>query len=108
LAVFLSAARPSELQAELLGPDSGYGPDTPAAVVIRATWPDEQVFVTTVGRLADRLTAAGATMTTLVLVGDALRATPAPRSHLYNPAFTHTYRLRSAPGTVTGRSSQRG
>jgi precorrin-4/cobalt-precorrin-4 C11-methyltransferase len=107
MAVFLSAARPDELQAELLGPGSAYGSDTPAVIVIRATWPDERVIVTTVGALADELVASGATMTTLVLVGDALRTAPAPRSHLYSPAFTHTYRLRSAPGEVAGRPSQR-
>src|SRR5262249_39022105 len=108
MAVFLSAARPAELQAELLGPGSGYSPETPAVIVIRASWPDQQVVVTTVGDVADRLTATGSTMTTLVLVGEALRPTPAPRSHLYNPAFTHTYRLRSAPGRATGRASRQG
>jgi precorrin-4/cobalt-precorrin-4 C11-methyltransferase len=107
MAVFLSAARPRELQAELLAPGSAYDPGTPAVIVIRASWPDERVIVTTVGALADELVASGATMTALVLVGDALRAAPAPRSHLYSPAFSHTYRLRSAPGDVTGRPSQR-
>jgi precorrin-4/cobalt-precorrin-4 C11-methyltransferase len=108
MAVFLSAARPAELEAELLGPGSGYTPETPAVIVVRASWPDQQVIVTTVGEVADGLAAAGATMTTLVLVGEALRPTSAPRSQLYSPAFTHTYRLRSAPGSATGRASRRG
>ncbi len=54
MAVFLSAARPDELAAELLAPGSGYRPETPAAIVIRATWPDERVIRTTVGDLAAR------------------------------------------------------
>jgi precorrin-4/cobalt-precorrin-4 C11-methyltransferase len=108
MAVFLSAARPDELQAELLGPDSAFGPHTPAAIVVRATWPDEQVVRTTVGRLADDLRATGATMTALVLVGDALAGGPVERrSHLYDPAFTTAYRLRSKPGSTDGRPSAR-
>ena len=45
MAVFLSAARPVELQRELLAAGSGYSADTPAAVVARASWPDEQVAI---------------------------------------------------------------
>ena len=108
MAVFLSAARPDELADELLAPGSGYGPDTPAAVVVRASWPDEVVVRTTVGRLADDLRATGATMTALVLVGEALAAEPvARRSHLYEPGYTTAYRLRSATGSTTGRPSAR-
>lgn len=106
MAVFLSAARPDELQAELLGPGSGYDETTPAAIVIRATWPDERVVRTTVGGLADALRASGTTLTVLVLVGSALADRPvARRSHLYAPAYTTTYRLRSEPGSTTGRPS---
>jgi precorrin-4/cobalt-precorrin-4 C11-methyltransferase len=108
MAVFLSAARPDELATELLAPGSGYGPDTPAAIVIRATWPDERVIRTTVARLAEDLKATGTTLTVLVLVGDALGEGPVQqRSHLYAPEFTTTYRLRSTPGTTAGRPSAR-
>ena len=103
LAVFLSGARPVELQTELLAPGSGYDSDTPAAVVVRASWPDEVVVPTTVGRLADDLAATGATTTVLVLVGPALAHVPAARSHLYSPAFAHRFRRRSTPGTTAGR-----
>jgi precorrin-4/cobalt-precorrin-4 C11-methyltransferase len=108
MAVFLSAARPDELVAELLAPGSGYGPDTPAAVVVRASWPDETVVRTTVGRLADDLRATGATMTALVLVGEALAGGPVRRrSHLYEPGYTTAYRLRSPAGSTEGRPSAR-
>lgn len=102
MAVFLSAARPAELQAELLAPGSAYQADTPAAIVVRATWPDEQVVLTTVGRLSEDLEATGAQRTVLVLVGPAL-AGAAPRSHLYSPGYAHRFRRRSAPGTTAGR-----
>lgn len=108
MAVFLSGARPDELLDELLAEGSAYGPDTPAAVVVRATWPDEEVVRTTVSGLADAIRATGATMTLLVLVGDAL--SPAEvhrRSHLYQPSYSTAYRLRSVAGSTQGRPSAR-
>jgi precorrin-4/cobalt-precorrin-4 C11-methyltransferase len=108
MAVLLSAARPDELRAALLGPDSVYTADTPAIVVVRATWPDEQVVRTTVGGLADAIRGTGATMTALVLVGDVLDETDdIQRSHLYAPSYTTAYRLRSVPGSSEGRPSAR-
>jgi precorrin-4/cobalt-precorrin-4 C11-methyltransferase len=102
MAVFLSAARPVELAGELLAAGSGYTADTPAAIVVRASWPDEQVVPTTVGRLPVDLAALGVKTTVLVLVGPALDGTGA-RSHLYSPGFAHAFRRRSAPGTTAGR-----
>lgn len=108
MAVFLSAARPDELQAELLSDGSRYARETPAVIVVRATWPDEQVVRTTVGGLAESLRSTGATMTALVLVGDALGdGVEGRRTHLYEPTFTTAYRLRSRPGTTEGRPSAR-
>jgi precorrin-4/cobalt-precorrin-4 C11-methyltransferase len=102
MAVFLSAARPAQLQAELLASGSAYTEDTPAVIVVRASWPDEQVVTTTVGQLASVLGATGATTTVLVLVGEALRAV-AGRSQLYSPGFAHKFRRRSPPGSSVGR-----
>jgi precorrin-4/cobalt-precorrin-4 C11-methyltransferase len=88
-AVFLSAARPVELQRELL---AGYAPETPAAIVVRASWPDEKVVRTTVANLCRELAATKARTTVLVLVGDALAERPAARSHLYSPEYSHKFR----------------
>ncbi|MEM9040511.1 MAG: precorrin-4 C(11)-methyltransferase [Actinomycetota bacterium] len=108
MAVFLSGARPDELQAELLVEGTGYTSDTPAVVLVRATWPDQQIVRTTVGDLAEAIRSTGATMTVLVLVGDVLADEPvAARSHLYSPAYTTSYRLRSDDGSTTGRASAR-
>jgi precorrin-4/cobalt-precorrin-4 C11-methyltransferase len=105
MAVFLSGARPDELEAELL---TGYPPDTPAAVVVRVTWPDETIVRTTVGELAAAIRAKGADRTVLVLVGEALRAAPVPaRSHLYSPAHGTSFRLPSRNGSTVGRPSRR-
>jgi precorrin-4/cobalt-precorrin-4 C11-methyltransferase len=102
MAVYLSAARARQLQEELLGGGAGYPPDTPAAVVVRASWPDERVLLTTVGDLAETMLADGARVTVLVLVGEAL-AGAAPRCLLYDPRYAHGHRRRSTPGTTTGR-----
>jgi precorrin-4/cobalt-precorrin-4 C11-methyltransferase len=89
MAIFLSAARPRLLQEELL--DGGYAPDTPCAVVYKASWPDEQVIECHLDELADRIREAGFTRQALVLVGPGLEA-GGTRSHLYSPAFSHSFR----------------
>ncbi|MGH9290413.1 MAG: precorrin-4 C(11)-methyltransferase [Acidimicrobiales bacterium] len=105
MAVFLAGARADELQAELL---SGYPPETPAAVVVRVTWPDELVVRTTVGHVANAIRSTGASRTVLVLVGDALGDGPVPaRSHLYSPAHGTAFRLPSRNGSTAGRPSRR-
>lgn len=107
MAIFLAGARPDELVDELLGEGSGYGASTPAAVLVRATWPDEQVVMTTVGALAQAIASTGATMTVLVVVGEVLGAGSVPaRSHLYHPTYTTAYRLRSESGSTVGRPSR--
>ena len=89
MAIFLSAARPRPLQEELL--EGGYAPDTPCAVVYKASWPDEQVIECRLDQLADRIREAGFTRQALVLVGPGLEAA-GTRSHLYSPAFSHSFR----------------
>ena len=89
MAVFLSAARSGQLQAELLA--GGYHPDTPVLVAYRATWPDELVTECTVGTLAETVKAHKLWKHTLFLVGPALGARGS-RSHLYHPGHFHGYR----------------
>jgi precorrin-4/cobalt-precorrin-4 C11-methyltransferase len=110
MAVFLSGARPRQLQEELLAEGSGYQADTPAVIVVRASWPDEMVVPTTVGRLAEDLMATGARTTVLVLVGPALSGAggDGARSHLYSPGFAHQFRRRSRRGSTAGRAARKG
>jgi precorrin-4/cobalt-precorrin-4 C11-methyltransferase len=102
IAVFLSAARPVALQEALLEPPSAFTAETPVAIVIRASWPDQRVVRTTLGDLSDQLHSLGTTTTVLVLVGDALDSRGL-RSRLYSPAFAHSRRKRSVPGESRGR-----
>ena len=89
MAIFLSAARPRLLQEELL--EGGYAPDTPCAVIYKASWPDEVIIECSLDELADRIREAGFTRQALVFVGPGLRA-GGTRSHLYHPEFSHSFR----------------
>ena len=89
MAVFLSAAMLPALQQELLA--GGYAKDTPAALVYKATWPDEVLFRCQVETLAQTGKSGQITKTALVLVGDFLEHTGG-RSKLYDPAFFTGYR----------------
>ena len=89
MAIFLSAARSGQLQAELLA--GGYPPGTPVVVAYRATWPDELIVECTVGTLAETVRARKLWKHTLFLVGPALAAA-GTRSHLYHPGHFHGFR----------------
>ncbi|AHH94830.1 cobalt-precorrin-4/precorrin-4 C(11)-methyltransferase [Kutzneria albida] len=104
MAVYLSAQRPAQLQAELLAEGRGYAPGTPAVVVAKASWPDERVITTTVGGLAEDLAASGIRTAALVLVGDALGEIEPQRTRLYDPRYSHGCRRRSTEGSTEGRA----
>ena len=95
MVVFLSVTAVERVVEELLA--GGYSPDTPAAVVYRATWPDQLVLR---GRLADvagLARRAGLKRQTLILVGRALdpairQLADDRRSGLYDPRHGHIFR----------------
>lgn len=89
MAVFLSAGMLTELQEELQ--KGAYTADTPAALVYKASWPEEKTISCTVGTLAESAQRHGIHRTALVLVGDFLLGSR-ERSRLYDPAFTTGYR----------------
>jgi precorrin-4/cobalt-precorrin-4 C11-methyltransferase len=69
------------------------GPDCPAAVVYRATWPDERVVRGTLSDIADRVAEGGPVeRTALILVGRALAAGDFRESALYSPDYRRRYR----------------
>lgn len=90
LAFFLSTGKVADLMAELQEA-GGLAPDTPAAAVYRASWPDEQVVRGTVSDLARKVEEAGFRRQSLILVGRALAAS-ATVSRLYDGSFSHGYR----------------
>lgn len=92
MVLFLSAGLIEETQRELLA--GGYDSQTPAAIVYKATWPDEAVYRCTVGTLAQCAQEHGVSRTALIVVGNVLGASY-ERSKLYDPAFAHGYRAAS-------------
>jgi precorrin-4/cobalt-precorrin-4 C11-methyltransferase len=61
-----------------------YGPDCPAAVVARASWPDETVIRCPLGDLAGEVRAAGIRRTAIIVVGRVLADGSFRDSHLYS------------------------
>ena len=88
-AVFLSAGMLQELQTELM--KGAYTAETPAALVYKASWPEEKLISCTVGTLAESARKHGIHRTALVLVGKFLPGSR-ERSRLYDPSFTTGYR----------------
>jgi precorrin-4/cobalt-precorrin-4 C11-methyltransferase len=88
LCLYLSVHRIEAIAAQLT---DYYGADCPAAVVYRASWPDQRVLTGTLADIAARTAAAGITRTALILVGRSL-ALGGARSKLYDSGFSHGYR----------------
>ena len=89
MVVFLSTGLLEGLQAQLM--EGGYAPDTPAAIVYKATWPEEKVLRCQVSSLAKTAQENGVDRTALILVGRFLEGNY-DRSLLYHPDFTTGYR----------------
>lgn len=89
MVLFLSTSLTEKLQEDLLA--GGYEAQTPAAVVYKATWPEEKIFRCTVGTLHETVTDNGLTKTSLIVVGNCLGDTYL-RSLLYHPNFTTEFR----------------
>lgn len=90
LAFFLSVGKLDELAARLIS--AGKSPDTAAAVVYRATWPDEKIIRGTLSTIAAETARAGIGRQALILVGDAIGAHDCGQSLLYHGQFSHGYR----------------
>lgn len=69
-----------------------YGADCPVAVVVRASWPDEEILRGTLATIAGAIRAAKVTRTALILVGRVLGAADFSDSALYDPAHRHLFR----------------
>ena len=93
MAVFLSAGLLEEMEAELK--EAGYRPDTPAAIVYKATWPEEKSVRCTVSTLKETAEREGIRKTAMILIGDVLGTREEngyADSRLYAPDFTTGFR----------------
>lgn len=90
MVIFLSTGMLEKLSGQLM--EGGYAPETPAAIVYKATWPDEESHICTVATLAQCAKKYGITKTALIIVGDSVAQSGYCRSLLYHPAFTTEFR----------------
>ena len=88
MCIFLSAGIVEQVQAELL---QAYPPTTPVAVCYHLTWKDERIFRGNLGELAKLVRDNHLTLTTLIVVGDAIDNREG-LSRLYADEFKHLYR----------------
>ena len=105
MAIYLSAGMTEELSRRLVA--GGYAPETPAAIVYKASWPDEKAFVCTVETLPSVAAENGITKTAVILVGDCVAHSGCgeksfsaadsrgySKSRLYAPDFETEFRAK--------------
>lgn len=94
MVIFLSTGLLKELSKELI--EGGYAPETPAAIVYKASWKDEKICHCTVATLYETAKQENITKTALITVGRFL-GDEFSRSKLYDPSFTTEFRKAKNP-----------
>ncbi|MEG0692086.1 MAG: precorrin-4 C(11)-methyltransferase [Oscillospiraceae bacterium] len=89
MVVFLTTTMLGELSKSLIA--GGYPENTPAAIVYKATWPDEKVIITTVSEIEKAALENDIHKMALIMVGGFL-GEKYSRSKLYDETFTHEFR----------------
>lgn len=89
MVLFLSTGMTEKVQEELLA--GGYSEDTPAAIVYKATWPDQKVVRCTCGTLHQAAVENDLHNLALITVGDFL-GSDYDLSKLYDPSFSTAFR----------------
>ncbi len=90
MVIFLSTGMLEELQVRLM--KGGYEAATPAAIVYKATWQEEEKYICTVSTLVQTAKEHNITKTALIIVGDVVTHSNYRRSDLYHPAFETEFR----------------
>ena len=90
MVIYLSAGMLEGLSEKLIA--GGYPEDTPAAIVYKATWPEEKKVFCTVKTLKEAGEKEDIRNLAVILVGDAVAQNGYERSRLYAPDFTTGFR----------------
>ncbi|MBC8017993.1 MAG: precorrin-4 C(11)-methyltransferase [Verrucomicrobia bacterium] len=93
MVIYLSVGMVDQVVEQLL--EGAYTMETPAAVVCRASWDDEQIIRCTLADLAGKVREAGIDRQALIIVGDVLAARREglkAKSLLYDGGFAHGFR----------------
>ena len=89
MCIFLSVHMIENVMNELI--EGGYTPDTPVAIVQKASWPEQKIFRGTIATIGEIVTAEKIDRTAMIVVGRCLDSDYA-LSRLYAPEFGHMYR----------------
>jgi precorrin-4/cobalt-precorrin-4 C11-methyltransferase len=90
MAIYLSSGMLEKLSERLIA--GGYKKETPAALVYKASWPEEKAYICTVETLSQTAAEHGITKTALVLVGEVIAHQNYEKSRLYAPDFSTGFR----------------
>lgn len=95
IALFLSATLTKRITSELM--EAGWSAETPVVIVYKATWPEQKIVRTTVGKLDEAMRQTGIRSQAMILAGWALdpflyQRKEVHRSKLYDKTFTHGFR----------------
>jgi precorrin-4/cobalt-precorrin-4 C11-methyltransferase len=99
LAIHLSIHNLASVVEELI---PHYGPDCPAAIIWRASWPDQQIVRATLSTI-EEAAAGGAERTALIVVGPVLGAQHFAESSLYAPDYDRRFRPSGTDSLFIGR-----
>ncbi|HLD82655.1 MAG TPA: precorrin-4 C(11)-methyltransferase [Candidatus Omnitrophota bacterium] len=89
LVIFLSIDKIGSVVKQLL---YGYAKDTPAAVVSKASWPDEKIITGTLKDITQKVKREKISRQAIIFVGDVLKKRGFKKSRLYDKNFSHGYR----------------
>jgi precorrin-4/cobalt-precorrin-4 C11-methyltransferase len=90
MAIFLSLGMAGQVQKDLL---AAYPPDTPVAIVYKASWKDQKIFMGSLKDLAKTARKNKITGTALILIGKSL-GSQGNKSKLYDKNFAHGFRKK--------------
>lgn len=92
MAIYLSSGMLGELSRRLIA--GGWAGETPAAIVYKATWPEEKTVLCQVSELEQAAREQGIHKTAVVLVGHVIAPKQYECSKLYDPSFETEYRKK--------------
>jgi precorrin-4/cobalt-precorrin-4 C11-methyltransferase len=97
LVLFLSITLLSSVAKDLI---PAYGADCPVAVVHKASWPDQQIVTGTLSDIYEKVRSARFNSTAIILVGRVLTSSDFANSRLYDPEFTHRFRIANSGAQI--------
>jgi len=89
MCIFLGVQMIDDVVSDLL---THYKPETPVAVVQKASWPDEKIVRGTLKDIGAKVAESGIKKTAMIVVGEVLGKKNITPSKLYDKKFKHEYR----------------